>query len=94
MTHFVSGLWPPRYGPVATISTTVNPALFLAVGQSPYDGANEGSDLLTYSVPAGGAGGGDGTGTGLYMAVASLHVDTVSNAGTTQTLETNVTYND
>ncbi len=93
MTHFVSGLWPPRFGPVATLHTTITAVSLGAVGASPVSGSTEGTDLLTYTVPAGSGAGGDGTGTGLYIAIAALHIQTDSNAGTSQTLEINVTYN-
>ncbi len=93
MTHFVSGLWPPRFGPVATLHSTITAVSMGATGDSPKDGATEGTDLLTYTVPAGGPGGGDGTGTGLYMAIAAFHVETVSNSDSTQTIECQVSYN-
>lgn len=86
MSHFGSSAWPAGFGTVAQLSSTVPASQLGAVGASPVTGSTEGSDLLTYVVPTGGS--------GLYLIAASIHVDVVSNAGTSQTVEVNVAYND
>ena len=72
MSHFASSNWSSMFGKGVRLHANISPALFLAVAESPYSGANEGSDLLTFVVPAGES--------GLYLIAASCHVDTISNA--------------
>ncbi len=96
MTHFVSGLWPPRFGPVKTLRKTLLCSTFGANAASPYTAVTDGTedeDWISYTVPVGGSGGGDGSGTGLYLAIAAFHMQVVSDSSTTQTIECNVAYN-
>lgn len=92
MGHFGSADWPSRFGVVARLNKSVDPVSFGASGASPYSGAVEGTDLLTYTVPSARSGVHE-TGTGLYLLIAGFHVQTASDSSTTQTVECNVTYN-
>jgi hypothetical protein len=94
MAHFadislpakLSAGWPPNFGTVSSLSTTISAVLFGAVGDSPKTGATEGTDQHTYTVVTGE--------TGLYLVLTHLHTDVLSDAGTSQTVATQVAYND
>ena len=83
MAHFGSALWPPRFGTVKSLSAVAAATAYPASATTL--GTTEGTDLLTYTVPAGH--------TGLYMLLSAIHVNVASDAGTSQTIVAQVTYN-
>ena len=85
MAHFGSRFWPVNFGPVAFLNSTPTAISLGAVGASPVTGSTEGTDLLTYTVKTGQ--------TGMYLCASCFHVNVASDAGTSQTLEVNLTHN-
>ena len=82
MSHFGSEKWPPLFGTVAYLNAAASALLYAA--SSTTAGSTEGTDKLTYTV----------LDSGLYFVVSSIHTNVASDAGTSQTIEANVSYND
>lgn len=80
MPHFASGLFPATFGVVASLSTA---AAALTRPASTATGSTEGTNQLTYVVPV----------TGWYRVSSSDRLVVASDAGTSHTLATFVTYN-
>jgi hypothetical protein len=80
MSHFGSPNWNNPCGVVAGLSLTGNTSQTGAAAT--YDGAVEGTDLLTYRTVR----------TGLYRVTATIRNNVASNAGTSNTFSTTITY--